>query len=211
MVIAGCGAASAPDAAAAADKNKTTKDTKAAKPPVVKLEPKKDKAPAPKAAEGKPSADAKPAAPVGDKQLALNGRFEEWSGELPASWSGTKGMVAKCSDGAAGSAGVELKESKDIVLLQQAIKGAVVGKKILVSAKIKAPPRGAVLKAEYALGAEVKSERAVYAGNGDWKVTSFEMTIPKDADPKSLRVQLLRHPGTKGQVFVDDVAVLIER
>ena len=184
------------------------KDAKAAAP-AEKPAATAEKAPAEKAA---PPVPEKKVAPPKTQQLVANGRFETWTGDLPEGWIGDKASLAKSSDVTSGENAVELKASEsDYTLLEQAVANVPKGKKLLVSAKIKAEgPEDVALKALYFQGGEDKSQRVQYKGAGDWKVTSFEMELPQDATASSFRVQILRGPKAEGKVLVDDVAVIVE-
>jgi hypothetical protein len=155
-------------------------------------------APAPKPAPAKKAEPAKP------KQLVPDGA-------APTGWLGTPKKIAKAEEATSGKNAVKLMESDGYVLLEQAVKGVPKNKKLLVSAKIKAAgTKDVALKALYYQGGEEKSQRVQYKGAGDWRVTSFEMTLPQDATPSSFRVQILRGPEADGPVLVDDVAVIVQ-
>jgi hypothetical protein len=193
LAIAGCNMAAAPGTA----KPVATEAKPAAAAPAKEATP--------------PAVPVKKPEPPKEKQLALNGRFETWDKDLPEGWIGDKTKIAKAVEATSGKNAVELRESDEYVILEQNVPNVPKGKKLLVSAKIKASsPRDVALKALYFQGAEDKSERVQYKGNGSWKVTSFEMTLPDDATAKSFRVQILRGPDTEGPVLVDDVAVIVK-
>lgn len=191
-----CGCSAAPTAGA--------KDAKAAPPAPAAAKPAAEKA-------APPVPEKKVAAPK-QQQLVANGRFETWTGDLPEGWIGEKSKIAKSAEVTSGENAVELKGTEDgYTLIEHAVAGVPKGKKLLVSAKIKAAsPEDVALKALYFVGAEDKSQRVQYKGNGEWKVTSFEMTLPEDATAKSFRVQILRGPKAEGTVLVDDVAVIVQ-
>jgi len=191
-----CGCSAAPTAGA--------KDAKAAPPAPAAAKPAAEKA-------APPVPEKKVVAPK-QQQLVANGRFEAWTGDLPDGWTGEKSKIAKSAEVTSGENAVELKSTEDgYTLIEQAVANVPKGKNLLVSAKIKADsPEDVALKALYFVGAEDTSQRVQYKGNGEWKVTSFEMTLPEDATAKSFRVQILRGPKAEGTVLVDDVAVIVQ-
>jgi len=153
------------------------------------------------------------------EEMLENGSFEEWNAGQPAAWEAVKGAgaawreagVARTPEARSGESAVLLapgEEDKWIGLTQKIDpEKMMVDRTLRFSAMVKAPRAEQVhVIVSFVRGGKRYSPKESYKGSGDWEEVLWLFEVPPEADPSSFRFEILRAPGSPGQVVVDDAS-----
>lgn len=156
--------------------------------------------------------------------ILVNGSFEQWGKDASLdawttaigkdkTWSNVPFKSSK--EAVEGKLSLELPDpgAEQMALAVQSIDPGKIqlGKTLTILAAVKAPEyRQLHIILNFQRNGERLKERLFNSGGADWENLMWRLEIPPDADPKSFRVEIIRHPMGPGQVLVDQVVLRFE-
>ncbi|MCC6145329.1 MAG: hypothetical protein IT368_16105 [Candidatus Hydrogenedentes bacterium] len=160
----------------------------------------------------KPAPKEKPPAPKPEflnKQLALNGSFEEWENGVPNRWDVQNGRaITRTEETISGkyAAKLEALDGDQWVALEKTIPAdnTILGGNVEASVLARATKGdllGFALEVQ-AQGQTVRS-KTFHPGDGEWRTLTLSMSIPENADPGTLTLEIFRMPKVEGDAVVD--------
>jgi len=204
IIAIGCGPS--PSSTASPEKAAAPAKTKPAKSPAKPMAAK----PKPKPA-AKKAAPPKPPAPR-PKPLLLNTSFELYRSGAPVDWRvNEKGILEQSLNALDGKhvlalTGLKEKTKWGIVSQPVTLRKKDLGKTLVITAKTKAHVPGQLfMGVEYTVKGKKKTVREPADTGDDWKTLTVKAPLPKNADPKSVRLRFLIRPGAKGKFLIDAI------
>ncbi|MCC6145828.1 MAG: hypothetical protein IT368_18630 [Candidatus Hydrogenedentes bacterium] len=168
--------------------------------------------------EAKPAKKETPKKVWVNAPLVMNSSFESWQkgskkGDniVPKKWTvqNAGGIERLAKAPYAGKYSVRLNEvpgSKTWVVLEFPVKAdkSVLGGKAEASVVARASAQDLLgVGIKYQANGETFRTKTYHPGTGEWRTLTVSADIPKDADPKSIVLEIFREPGKKGDAAAD--------
>jgi hypothetical protein len=159
-----------------------------------------------------PGSKAKPPAPKPvflNTQLALNGSFEEWENGVPKRWEVQNGRaIERSEDTISGKYAAALKplQGDQWVALQKVIPAdeTILGGNVEASVLARASAADLVgVSLEVQVQGQTVRSKTFHPGGGEWRTLTLSMSIPENADPSTLTLEIFRMPNLEGDAMVD--------
>lgn len=142
-----------------------------------------------------------------------NNAFEAWRDGVPIGWSTTNASCISMGDnGMKASRCLKIAPSAQTTIVQQSLPvGLAPGHTLEVQAMgMTGTADNLQLVLRYAGPGYQEERRTVHPGNGAWNQMTLETTLPADADPNSVTIELWRMPGGEGDAQIDNVELRVK-
>ncbi|MBI1320856.1 MAG: hypothetical protein GC168_18175 [Candidatus Hydrogenedens sp.] len=158
------------------------------------------------------------------ENLVQNGGFEQWADAQPQAWSCSRkagdgweiAAVKPVEDAKEGRFAIELPNPETaggLTIIGQDISatGVKPGGTVIMRLWGKADASGQLhLVVGFDRKGERRKVRRVHSGSGQWEQVEWMFDLPENADPKSLRVEIMNKGGGKAPALVDQVELIFK-
>lgn len=153
-----------------------------------------------------------------NRHLILNGAFGVWDGNVPRRWQAQNARgVRKVEEGAYTglyAVGLDKLPGEAWVMLEYPIRAneTILGGRLRASIVGKADAKELLaLGVRYTVDGETERRKTYHPGTGVWRTLVIERTIPENADPASLVIEVFREPGKDGEAIFDQARLVITK